>query len=70
MGDYRTRMEAEAQEPGFDSDEALALVSIAISLKRIADALHRDPGAGLPTFLDQLHGVLSDASHDHAQRMS
>lgn len=52
------------------SPEMRIQLSIAISMKRIADALHRDEGDGLPTFLDQLHGVLSDASHDHAQRMS
>ena len=39
MTDYRARMEPEAQANGFDSDQALSLVSIAISLKRIADAL-------------------------------
>lgn len=55
---------------GDGADDALvAAASIAISLKRLADAIHRDVGEGLPTFLDQLHGVLSDASHDHAQRM-
>lgn len=46
------------------TSDALAL-SQAISLKRIADALSEGGSA----FLAHLGGVLSDASHDHAQRM-
>lgn len=41
-----------------------ATVSIAISLKRIADAM----GEGSP-FLSSLFGTLDDVSHNHQQRM-
>lgn len=44
--------------------EDAAILSAAISLKRIADALRE----GSP-FLQGLQGVLDDASHNHQQRM-
>jgi hypothetical protein len=65
------RDEMEFLEPDATKNEwredHTALYSIAISLKRIADLLGGIPDTG--NFLTQLHGVLNDASHDHAQRM-
>jgi hypothetical protein len=46
------------------SDQLVALASIAISLRRLADAM----GAESP-FLQSLAGTLDDASHNHQQRM-
>jgi hypothetical protein len=52
-------------EPGASKYDPI--VSIAISLKRIADGLGGTPESG--DFLTRLYGVLGDASHDHAHRM-
>lgn len=41
-----------------------SLISIAISLKRIADAMDAES-----PFLKTLFGTLEDASHNHQQRM-
>jgi hypothetical protein len=47
------------------SDELVALASIAISLRRIADALGGDGGP----FVNNLYSALDNASHNHWQRM-
>lgn len=58
-------MEPQTASLGFlDSLGEAAQVSMAISLKRIADSL----GEGSP-FLAALFGTLDDASHNHQQRM-
>lgn len=60
------RMEPDAVDPlaSGASDELTTLASIAISLKRIADACGTDSA-----FLVALGGTLEDASHNHQQRM-
>lgn len=55
-------------EGTFDSDKDIFLASIAVSLKRIADVI---AGTGVENsdLVSQLGLMLSDVSHDHAQRM-
>jgi hypothetical protein len=62
---YDGKLEPESDDTA--SVEREALISIAISLKRIADVLQGDPtNRGI---VEHLFAVLDDASHNHAQRM-
>lgn len=73
--------EALIAEPTLDTAEVTA-ISIAISLKRIADIMENasaDAGADasrgglfgrIEAAIEHFSGVLNDASHNHAQRMS
>jgi len=72
--------DAVSAEPALIVAEAAA-ISIAISLKRIADIMENasaDAGADasrgglfgrIEAAIEHLSGVLNDASHNHAQRM-
>ncbi len=42
MADYRGSLEPQANGPAFESDGDMALISIAISLKRIAGMMEED----------------------------
>jgi hypothetical protein len=57
--------DAKAMATGGDgaSDQLVALASIAISLRRLADG-----GSG-EALISSLGGMLDDASHNHQQRM-